>query len=171
MALGSLRCIDQCVIPVFMISWPFQLRFRPMNNHWNKNWIIFEMELSSTHSSSRIKIRWHWFYIPGCENRGPGHCKAASSLSMVARLKLPPLIRLILTPLDIYWFSVSKKVWNSKIQWSDQKLWLLEVCSALIGVSFRFHDISAVSTLISTHEQLLEWELYNLRNGIGFNPF
>ena len=34
-----------------------------------------------------------------------------------------------------------------------------------------FHDTSAVSTPISTHEQSLEQELENLRNGIGLNLF
>ena len=36
--------------------------------------------------------------LSGRENQGGGHCKAVSSLSMVAGLK-PPLIKLILTPL------------------------------------------------------------------------
>ena len=34
-----------------------------------------------------------------------------------------------------------------------------------------FNDISAVLTLILTHEYLLEWEFDNLRNGISSNPF
>ena len=61
--------------------------------------------------------------------QGDGHYRAAG-------LK-PPLIGLILTPLDRYSFSVSKKVWNSKIQRSDQKLWLSEVNGAAIGTSSR----------------------------------
>ena len=69
-------------------------------------------------------------YSLGHENRG-------GSLSMAASLN-PPMIGLILTPLDISSFSISKKVWNSKIQWSNQKLWLSEVCGASIGASFQF---------------------------------
>ena len=34
-----------------------------------------------------------------------------------------------------------------------------------------FCDISAVLTLILTHEYSLEWESDNLHNGFGFNPF
>ena len=34
-----------------------------------------------------------------------------------------------------------------------------------------FRDILAVLTLVSTHEQSLEWESDNLCNSIGFNPF
>ena len=45
---------------------------------------------------------------------------------------------MILTPLDRSWFSISKKVWNSKIQQSHQKLWLSKVRSASINASFRF---------------------------------
>ena len=48
------------------------------------------------------------------------------------------IIWFFLTPLDRYWFSISKKVWNSKIQRSDQKLWLSEVCGAAIGMSSWF---------------------------------
>ena len=38
----------------------------------------------------------------------------------------------------IYLFSVSKKVWNSKIQLPDQKLWLPEVWNAAISMSSQF---------------------------------
>ena len=34
-----------------------------------------------------------------------------------------------------------------------------------------FCDISAVLTLILTHEQSLKWEFDNFRNGASFNPF
>jgi len=44
---------------------------------------------------------------------------APSAKFEAATLK-PPLIRLILTLLDRYSFSVSKRVWKSKIQWSNQ---------------------------------------------------
>ena len=67
MALRSLQCIDQCVIPVFMISQPFQLRFRPMNSHWNKNWIIFAMELASTHLVIGSKLDGIDFIAPGAK--------------------------------------------------------------------------------------------------------
>ena len=69
-------------------------------------------------------------YSPKRVFHGSGH-------SRVASLKLP-LIRLILTPLDRSSFSASKKVWNSKIQQSDQKLWLSEVCDATISTSSPF---------------------------------
>ena len=46
-------------------------------------------------------------YSPGHENRGGG--RAVGSSSRAASLR-PPLIRLILTPLDRFSFSVSKKV-------------------------------------------------------------
>ena len=57
MSLGSLRCINRCVILFFMISHLFQLQFRPMNSHWKKNWIIFAMALPLTRFGSWIKIR------------------------------------------------------------------------------------------------------------------
>ena len=60
---------------------------------------------------------------------------------------------------------------NPTVRSKDQKLWLLEVYGVSIGASFRFRDISAVSTLILTHEQFLERELDNLRNDIGLKPF
>jgi len=63
-------------------------------------------------------------YSPGCENRGGSHCKAFDGLLMAAGSNPPPLIRLLLIPLDRSWFLVSKMVWNLKIQRSDQKLWL-----------------------------------------------
>ena len=34
-----------------------------------------------------------------------------------------------------------------------------------------FCDILAILTPILTHEQSLEWEFDNIRNGIGFNLF
>ena len=55
----------------------------------------------------------------------------------VASLKRPKM-GLILTPLERYWLPVSEKVWNLKIQWSDQKLWPSEVSSASIDASSRF---------------------------------
>ena len=93
-------------------------------------------------------------FIASSEKIERGHCKAASSLSMAAGLN-HPLIGLILTPLERYSVSVSvsKKVWNSKIQRLDQKLWLLEVCKCNFH---NFLDISTVLTPISTHEQSLE---------------
>ena len=87
-------------------------------------------------------------FIASGEKIKRGHCKAASSLSMAAGLN-HPLIGLILTPLERYSVSVSKKVWNSKIQRLDQKLWLLEVCKCNFH---NFLDISTVLTPISTHE-------------------
>ena len=80
-------------------------------------------------------------YSPECENRGGSHCKAAGLN--------PPLIWLISTPLDRSSFSVFKKVWNSKIQQSDQKLWLSEVCKRGFH---SFLDISTFLTPILTHE-------------------
>ena len=90
-------------------------------------------------------------YNLGRENRGDGHYKALGSLLMAAGLK-PPLIKLLLTPLDRSWFLVSKMEWNLKIQRLDQKLWLSKVYGELIGASFLFHDISTVSIPIMTHE-------------------
>ena len=77
-----------------------------------------------------------------------GRIFQAGGPSRAASLK-PTLIGLILTPLVISSFSVSKKVWNSKIQWLDQKLWLQEVSRC------DFHnllDISTVLTPMSTQE-------------------
>ena len=50
----------------------------------------------------------------------------------------PPLIWLILTPLERSWLLVFEKIWNLKIQWSDKKLWLTEVYGASINASSRF---------------------------------
>jgi len=44
----------------------------------------------------------------------------------------------IWVPLEISWFPNSENVWNLKIQQSDQKLWLSEVCDASIGASSQF---------------------------------
>ena len=64
----------------------------------------------------------------------------------------PPQMGLILIPLERSWFLVYKKVWNLKIQQSNQKLWLQEVSGVSIGALTGFRDISTVLTLISTHE-------------------
>ena len=53
-------------------------------------------------------------YSPMHILRGGGICRAST-------LKVPP-IRLILTPLKISRFPDFEKVWNLKMQWSDQKL-------------------------------------------------
>ena len=52
---------------------------------------------------------------------------------MIAKKKLHPQ-----QPLDRSSSLVSKKVWNSKIQWSDQKLWLSKVFGASIDASSQF---------------------------------
>ena len=57
MAPRSLWCNDRYIILVFTISRPFELRFQPVNSLWNDNLITFAMELVSTRSRNRIKIR------------------------------------------------------------------------------------------------------------------
>ena len=64
-------------------------------------------------------------YNPVCVFGGGGPSRTVS-------LKRP-LIWLILTPLERSWLPISEKVCNLKIQWLDQKLWLSEVCGALIS--------------------------------------
>ena len=90
-------------------------------------------------------------YSPRRKNQGDSHCRASSSLSRASSLKYP-LIGLILTPLDRSSFLVSKKVWNSKIQRSNQKLWLQEVSRCGFHSFHSFLYISIVLTPILTHE-------------------
>ena len=110
-------------------------------------------------------------YSPKSAFRGDGHCRAGGSISMAASLKWF-LIQLILTPLDIYiYFQFLKRYGTQKSNcqiksYGSQKFGMQRlVCHP------NFHDISTVLTLILNHEQSFKWELNNLHNGIGFNPF
>ena len=64
--------------------------------------------------------------------------KSEECLGLFIVLARTSRIRLILTPLKRSWIHVSKKVWNLKIQRSDQKLWLSQVSDSSIDASSQF---------------------------------
>ena len=90
-------------------------------------------------------------YSPTGTSRGDDPWRAASSPSRTAGLERLSKW-LILTPLNRFWLPISKKVWILKIQRSDRKLWLSEVCDSLIDGSSSFRYISTVLSSISTDE-------------------